>query len=888
MNIKESIKTLFADPATSVGDKTDAVAFLRRFASNVRPLANYSCRGRTTKTIVRLLDNAGFENGKDYQVIASALDQEFNQIRWAVNTKKISALTKCLSTLVTTCPSYFDMMYVRITRKQDVTDLLEKITEIDGTQILVRASVNENHIAVKLMKRTAQIVKEMQEPAFADQAAKETAKNFKLANAAAMGFIAENFTADGKPKSENSPYILPVSVLEVYARVTKKCDPHPIGTGAYLFKTSPAAIDLFRLARRRERIMWLACLNAPLSYLYSKGSNSDENTLKGYFFRGADAVTKANLEDKALLFIGGNAELINDSAAEDNVTPALCTSNRGMFWQYVVELYRESYGFNVGLSCQSRLAVNVKSSAWGGSNPYCNLSSCRSNSTDVMKHENKWDWSTSTAMMAMYALFIADHISDGYTDPIDFTAIHKAVKVVPVDESSKPKFDDTHLKKEELAYEWFAMTHLDEAAGKQTNNDWCYDRGSSSGLSAELANMQVFKRMIKGLNSKKMKRLSSCVDNEFLAPKETDDVPRYTPLSAMLDGVCISFRRLFNNNDGTTRPPMVVREGRSSDLLVTNVYSGVYSDMSPFVGSAEDTGDVFPNPNTASGHTTDIGSCLGDTTEEREAFTKFLDRLVSGDTMEQVRFAKRTEGTLRRHVMLIETNIDAKAFFERVASQKLAECIGTLFIQSIILGYSNPTCAFGTSELEYSAANTRYNWHEVMMDRASGAWSKSTKTSSSIRLPSGTYSTSADFGGHVNVTSRCDSFGRLVLILTVDGDIATYSKFVYRYRCCFPMETSRVKAALFTGFNDYEIAMVGDSWNSRVLAIRAVESALRRDAYDYHGEYDYSENKLSLGPMFRTPIAAVFSAETAPVRSWFVDYSGGRRNFLDCAAVTYV
>ena len=200
--------------------------------------------------------------------------------------------------------------------------------------------------------------------------------NFDIAIRSAEEFLSRYFGEDGSVKSMDAPYILPLSVLELYVRAVHNCsvtfiDGEPNKPAPLLFKTSEAGIDLVRLIRAHEPIVWVMNLNAPLDYIWNcpKTGNGEENPLHGYFFRDVRSVLNANLDNKIGVFVGGNAAMIHDEKADNNVSVAACLFNHGKFWSYILDLYKAAYSCHAGMSCQARIGLPLDGNMWENGMP---------------------------------------------------------------------------------------------------------------------------------------------------------------------------------------------------------------------------------------------------------------------------------------------------------------------------------------------------------------------------------------------------------------------------------------------------------------------------------------------------------------------------------------
>lgn len=902
MKLKSVVRSLLSDAGTGVGPKTDLVAFLQRYSVAERPLAHYACRGSTTEVIRKLLLGLGMKERADFIVESSVLDPEFNQIRFP-STGKISELTANLVAAIRGKESFFEALHVAVAGKRLPGALLDMLPDSEsGIVVPAAGQQNPRHLAMRILKRTKALVPVIAK--ICQQTPRDSSRfrNLRIALDTAEEFLAENYDLEtGEPLTNNAPYILPVSVLEIYARLAGGLA-GPQGTppgNALVFKTdTKVAMDLFRLVRIDEALVWKACLNAPLSYLWNtrhhpsaeggEETNEAPNLLKTYLFRGMDKVLAANLSNKAGVAVLGNALLIHDEGGDDNVTPALCVANRTDLWDYLVRIYAHAYGVSAGLSCQCHIGVDRQVDCWADKDGIC---------PDAWGYTQQLEdaWKTRVgggggSLIAEYAVFLGDDVSSSYSDVYSFLGERSRFQVKFKDDSVKPDFS-RYLAKEELGWEWFAMTHLDTTWTDPATLAAARGRHYSTEERAEV--LKPLKDMAAEADPEALARLSSFTDNAArLSPRMLDDgTPEYTPLSALWEGICVSLRQAWSGHSSDLE--LVPVEGyRPQRLLLTNVYSGVWTDRSPQMGSSEDDGTEFPLPWT--GHTHNmisVLSALEDTEEDKAALTAALDRMCAG-SLEQVRFSKRTEGSKRHYALIVETNIDAAKFLPNIDGALLGKRLGTVFLQTMLRGGCNPACAFDDSAMCDSAQMRVADFHSAMegcVHRLMAAQLSSASRSGDFRLPNGVYNTTGPIAANLIVCSRMDARGRLIIIFSCSGDPSTYGRMVYRWRCGAPVATATIMESLA------EREGAGDDKTVFVIApnergsLKKADDILRRQmcsrSTDYHGDDGRGSNSGSeghAGPLFRMPLREVGDVPwTAPVREWFLRHSSA----INCAHV---
>lgn len=920
MKAKTAIGTLFSDAELSTGLKVEVVKFLRRYSSARRPITHYSCIGKSTAVLVQLLEALGLQQGKDFTVAKSKLDPEFNQIRWAGPSSKTPHVLNALARMMSGYPGLCNALYVGITGKKDVSDLVGKaFVDIDGTS--TSGDPDANHFTKVLAKRTSTIVKAVlgacRNGPGNDSSGIWSVPNAKLALPLAEEFLSRHFEPSGAPKSGDAPYLLPLSILEIYVKMTFSVNDTPRllqDRNSLLFKTTDRAIDLFRLLNINDNLPWESCLQAPLSYLWhdDKTASGKPNPLRGFLFRGVGTLDKATVRNKVGVFVGGNAELIHDKDADDNVTPAIGTHNLRDFWQYVINTYSLAYGCQAGLSCESRIGISPEVPAWGGLTPK-SLASPRvlGHYTEWVSHEGGPKPETGI-VMAEYALFLADgrtHVMDSAFINADcFIMSTRRFNVVPVvDESATPNFDATHLTKEELGWEWFAMTHMGEAAGGTKQDEISCTRRQIAELRASgraplsgpetamkntiAATMQRFKAWISQPEDKLTKMvagLSSYYGNsELLNPTTTEHGDnRYTPVSAMFNGACLYLRRAWvsrHDAEGSSSfvaLPLAPKPGGNDNLIVTNVYSGMYTDLSPELGSDKDDGTVFPSlaydaaeaPLTGVNGTRGLEAVLdghANTEARRAGLSRLLERMASG-SLEQVRFAHRKVKTRPRvAVYIMETNLKAQEYMEGVNISELEKDLGTLFLQTILMNNTDPMCMFDSSAVDDTNRKVAGHNHSAMCTEAGVNWSLMMKNGS-FALPTGIYDPDNCrwSTGRMNVSAAEDSHGRLVLVFEVCSDLLTYARLLFRFTCAYPLETAAVKKQLFVGYSDWDLPLGPGEWGSMDKAADVIKRHCTKCCTDFDGTANTGAVSGDCGPLFRYPLRSL-EGEAAPPHDWY-------------------
>jgi hypothetical protein len=499
-------------------------------------------------------------------------------------------------------------------------------------------------------------------------------------------------------------------------------------------------------------------------------------------------------------------------------------------------------------------------------------------------------------LLAEYAVMLSDkHIDMSFIHPGGFMRSNEHVKLVKTTgESATPDFGNLYLRKEELAWEWFAMTHLDHTAGKLGRDKIQYTTTSRPAKEGSLVeNLARFKAMMASADEAEMANMSNCtsVGSSFLVTCDGYGRPSYTPLSAMFDGVCAVLRKTWQSAPGRAAHPLPVvkkKTGtpRNQDVLVTNVYSGISTNQSPALGSDDDTGAVFPT--VIQSHDgkfrTSVKAALLCSSECCETVTKFLDRMNAG-SMEQVHMAKRTAGTRRVGVMVFETNINAEEFLATADERKLGIALGTVFLQTILMNNATPACSLDDDALNDTNDVTYGKYSDTVYRLVHDYVHVLFENSEWPTIPSGVYDPQGDwFSKSMGVTTLKDADGRMVIVFCVKGDLLTFARLMYRYGCGFPIDTAYVKEMLYSSGDGSTVEVKDGEWGSVKLADKIIGGYIGRSCSDTDGNAPLTTaSNGDCGPLFRAPMSYV-SEGRSPSREW---YTTGTRSTISVNSVIH-
>ena len=885
------------------GLKAEALMFLRRYSAPRRPVTNYSCREGGAPAVRAVLDALGFEEGKDYVKAASSLDPNQVQFRWADGSTKIDALRTALSYAVAQQgDGLFDCLYASVVLKGDLAPLGTLVADVpEGGNAADRASdaAPAEHVVARVRERSRRIVRDVL--AFEGR---DLPPNGEQCLRLAKEYLSERFEADGAPKAgKDAPFVPPLSVIEVFVRFASPCAPQfavaaPFGTcdgGKYplLFRTDPHATDLFRLVGRRDRIPWNAMLEAPLDWLWMW---CDRNPLTNYMFHADSGTIGAVLEDKLGVFVAGNATFVSGDGFDDVVYPALALTNRGEFWGYVHSLYETAFrgAAEAGIRSASRIGVPHDLDVWpdGKGSPCPTDRRETQRIVDYVTNEVRRDKDRNPVpywLTAEYAVVLGDSLEPSVTfvDEAECCDRKKASLVrVGEGEDPGPDFGDTNLTTDELAKEWWAMTHVDDEFGLSSHT-YTYGREANDPRCADAT--RTFRARFRSMTPQRMAELSQASGSAFQAVNPSDDYQEFKPLSAFVQGL-IAHLRVSWDNGGANAGVELPWKGRTedpTDEVVTNVYSGVYTDLSPKLGESDDVGEVFPN--VAPDPQERMFDAQLDDWGTRNGFTRLLKRLRSGQTKEQLEFAKRTKGTKRRYALVVETNVDCDRFVcEGEDPTEARNRLGTLFLQTMVLQNSSPFAAVDDEATQNSFESDRYRHWDLVKTclQGSGCWSRAFPDASSYRhgLPCGAFGR-GPFDDALVVQAHKDADGRMVLVFVMSGDLGQYARLCYRFRCGLALETAGMRKGTGASSAAYQETEFPVRDSERCFVAKAEELVAKQIGWgiaDPYGEREFTHCLYPVGPLFRASVTDA-DQERGPDRDWFVQQCGNRDNWLQCS-----
>ena len=815
MNYKTAMAGVFAK-YRSPRTRSHVAGLLERYSADGRPVTAWHALGEDAAAARLLLEGRGFREERDFEVQTSVLDPGASRFSWTDEGLK----------LVQTMPGEihgvdFKEVQRRILVPGDRLDPLELLDDVSSTVVAAEgpALVSEPD----LVDRTLAAVRDIANRVTARVAARATAAETTEQIPPEVYSWAKRMLA-GKIDDVMAP-MAPLGVLESLARA----EGVPDLPGCQVFSVTAPAMHFNWQAARPMRFTEtfapagrINCL--PLEEQHAPGGSC---ALEGYLAwtvdewrtcpRGRDAV-----------WTQFDAPLVRSA---DALNFALDAERMRRFVQKVVENgYR---GFGCMLSGTTRLGVH--NTALGHSIPGNQDLSCDDGDTSQFEYRIA-DSEVPDCVLYMGAYVLAEvpaPASPAWAPPTH------PVKIVEnagqVDEKSAA---ESGITTGELAEEWFEATH--------GGCDW--DATSvAARLSApdaeRVARLAKFRKYVAALKADDRRILSECDADSF----KPDGTGRYSRAGAFVNGLCAAMRKygaggLEFLEDSPYRP----------EKFVPAVWSGISTDLAPSAAAEATNADVFPNVlafpiRSESGYK--------DKPDGREDMTDLLTTLRSVPQV-QFRFGKRSKGSHRKHVILVETNVRAKRFLEGADLATLRQAAWQAFYGAFLMGRHTP---FDALDGDFGAFKNPGHPVEHLADcvqREAADWYRAVSAE--------VYPTKAPddflFGW------REDSLGRLILVVaTGSSAMALRAKLVYRLASGLPLAT----ASYLAEHGAASVAVLAPGTSSEKAYLAVLGAAVRQPGFMFNcGTTNGSCGRL--GTIWVNDLVWDMDSDEVPGRAWYL------------------
>lgn len=707
------LKTAFDSAVAEHPDGlADIVQFINRYAHRSAAPTNYRCVGAAVAAVTAFLNAAGLAGS--FTVEDSTLDPDFHQIRWS-GPDAPRMITEDLATCGYT------------TRRSPLALLAGDSTVLADTDANVVAPAAE-------LKKPVD----------------------------AFECLRHAYEVLGTPSCRLDSCVMAIAAPRIAEKVAKGANP--------VFSESIYS-SAFRYVRDDEVLVPVpGFFEAP----YERTVGAEEDCDAGDTFTGYLGYTVADLESadtsgcQTLMIMTQNALVPDVSVLE-------FASDRNRLYAYLRDIYEKVYGcdgkYKVLVDPRTRVTVDNQSVAFDGGQ----------NTRYVLQFDDRGTATYSSVPVRVQAvLYVVPAELVGENNPAhDFGEPGKPrITVVKSREDvfSGPGFLDRYVGRQELASQWFFMTHL----GRKNcaGNSWGHDDAEAARRAADV---KTAARACE-LDAKKASAACCVPSSPHFRLDDTDryssPVPHGAPHAAYAHAVGGILRMAWCQNTGTDSDPSTAVPGAEAGglhdpgSLVTAVYSGVSNPGSPSVsdwvaGTAEPP--VFPR--------VDQLTTSGD-------WNRFIRDLPGSGVMFKVPEPSASGEWLSYHV-ITETNIPYDEFtgcFDtgRSGGTSLGSVLGMLNAAGVAnLMFRSTDPVFG---LECWEDGTRRCQHDYAVGKRLAVESGNRLTVANLLNCSVAANYEAWIPGTDVVTAfRRDDFNRLYVVTTFRGPKAYFGQLVHRF-----------------------------------------------------------------------------------------------------------
>lgn len=739
--------------------RTALAQFIIRYTCPDVSVTHYRCIGQDADVIVKFLETLGLTKD-DFTTVRSELDSETCQIRWNKTSKLVRQLMSVLNTFDTPSP-----------------DVYNSITNGDPAKIFADADEEQaaplsTHFMSKVQSKSNEIMKWI------------IARNSPLANVAHSSLVNDNTCdVDNLLIDPNRPHILPVHILELYVWDTMvlpsdvEKPPYPLFTSSYCNNmTACRYMD-------QDDTLGFSCgiYEAPAPCLLSPSvtPSGGLNPLRGFLSNTVNDVIsnisiKPNSEYLYVLTSGPFNSLIPDGLEGEPVKPYLealeFVANPKKFWKYVASLYSTVYGLNCSIAPGSRIVV---CNEWVHLFPQgaCMEFDASIHSPNFFSCNNDGESDLLMGMCAGVILTPMQASTALLQERIDDSAIVTVADAIndPAKESMMmPDYVLNAPSKADLPSMWFATTHVDPSNIFPDRRDVVTGERSDClacpSLQAQSDAMTKFRETVAHWKGKVLAKLTQC----DATPSFSMEHACHTAFATMVAEVINSY---IPTGDNVVTWGGTSTECHNTGLYVTNVYSGITTDLSPTLSDG-----------TCPEHFPRVIDGPTPTPTSTEQFTEFIDNLAQGNCDAQLSMAKRSTGNPRFANVIVETNFDVnrlRDIWNSYAGKELRNKLRKAFIQSFVIRNRQIAAVASPS---YTSSQFRYS---VTLNDAY-------KDSTGVPIYDGMKIPDVTSNGYAlayDLSLLSDVYGRAYLLYRVDTSYAAYAMTAYRFQAGMPVFT---------------------------------------------------------------------------------------------------
>lgn len=737
--------------------RSHAAALLERYASPTRPVTAWHALGEDAEAARLLLATLGFREGEHFTVQTSVLDPDARRVSWTdAGLKLVMAFPKELA------GTDFAEVQRRVllpSLKADPSEPLRDVDSGSGAPASVGPSFGD-----RVLEATLGVAKRVKAAMACEDAVAAVAAQDSAAASVADIWADRQLLQEDRCDDMPMP-VAPLCVLETLARMEGA-----EGLPAFrVFDSYGDAGIVGRTGWQGSRLVTddetvpSGRINAmPLPEQKASGAPLD-----GYLAWTRNDWKKFDGNRGRTVWTQFNAKVVPATDALDFALDAEAMR------QFVLAILEHGYGraFRCALSDTTRLAIG-NTGVVEASDP-----NAEDEDGDPTPFGHRVDDSSMPVRTPVYmgAHVMTEHaLAEGL-------AAEWAPPTHPVRVTDEPTEDDAGdkgLKAVEAAEEWFFVVHGGPVyAPAGSDGPW---REHRDRVETRLRNLPLYRASALAFMKSTEKTLRMCSPDNERFSRDADG--GYSPEGAFVNGICAAMRKFSGGGlkfvSGTPYFP---------DRIVAGVWSGLSTDLGPGTPEEAREADAFPRV-TSHGFCQDEFGHLGNRAET-EGATAFVDLMREMPSV-QFRFGKRTKGTHRPHVIVLETNVDAKAFLEALAETgNIPEFVRAgwrAFYTSFLMRNAAPLASVDREFSSYKVESSEIYGFFQFASRAVPDWAEQVALREfPLDVPAG-----FDFGW------REDKYGRLLIVMqTTVAKFALRAKLAYRYAEALPLPTAAYLAS---------------------------------------------------------------------------------------------
>lgn len=861
MKLKTAVKDYYGShPEPEL--RTGLAAFLRRLGTRGAPVSHYACRGPLAGALAGFLKALGFEDGRDFEVAASAFDPAACSVQW-LETGRAEALALELHGVEGS--RWMDRMAANPRMTPDhasggFADTGHGVAVSDPAPAGAQSS-DAGHFVNRVADTTGGILGAVR------LLSPERETIAKVPNGAEAVRLAKAWAERALASGGALPLVAPFPVLEAYYRFVLLDNPFEDDVppdyiknwslqgkeAPLLTMSSPEADAIFRVLREGEAAHFGCFGQAPIHVV---ADESPECPMTGYAYRKADTARGVGLAGKTSVIGAFDAPLFYGAGPAaggmDFLTPVrTAATRRREFWSYVEEVLSACYGgvantgvFSVGLG----LALSNHSEAWDG--------------TVWQEVYPPGDGGApGERLTAKFYAILSDGELGGMEPCASTLSDEDAGVAPPVGEVDLRSFGDEGFEPAESALEWFLMTHGVPCPTVHTHLYGSH-RQTSKVYADARENLKAVRACAKSEPPELWAVLTSAAANRGLGVQGDQDYVGGSDYNVVARGaegcfasmsVPLALRLAYGSRD----LPMKAWRGagaprHEAGVVVSNVYSGITGEGAAFTLPPEDPAEV----------------------------TKWLASMAGDGAAAQV----QTPETPHRAVVVVETNVDAARYEAGAGMDELRGRLLTAFAQNILV--RNRCALVPTDEFAASRRTTtarehgRSGMNDYIMAGIGEFASATFQSDASVRpaLYHGARVPNTR-GAHmegVALTTRKDAHGRLVLVFSVDAaaDSLSYARAAFRYLEDLPLVDASVRRAAYEDAAPRGLRTDADPADPKTGVMYMHAYLLVNDDPDSAGvcqlgSWDFP-TAGAVGPEYRDAVLGYLAIGYPPPRAWYL------------------